>query len=101
VDNQENRLKAGMFADVKIHLDRQSEALVVPVEAVLDDKNRTIIFLKHDGAYVPRAVQTGMRDKGYIEILSGLEQGDEVVTRGNFQLKSKLYQETLNDGHVH
>jgi cobalt-zinc-cadmium efflux system membrane fusion protein len=101
VQNKDNRLKVGMFAAVKIHLNHQSEALVVPENAVLDDKGKAIVFIKKDGACFPRNVTTGTREGGYIEIIAGLSPGDEVVTQGNFQLKSKLYEDILHEGHVH
>ena len=37
----------------------------------------------------------------FVEIASGVDAGEEVVTNGNFQLKSKLYEAILEAGHVH
>ena len=101
VENTDYKLKPGMFADIKILLNHQTKALVLPIEAILDDKNDKIIFIKLAGKYIPQVVKTGAENRGYIEILAGLMKGDEVVTNGNFQLKSKLYEEILKAGHVH
>jgi multidrug efflux pump subunit AcrA (membrane-fusion protein) len=90
-----------MFADINIFLNHQSEALVLPLEAVLDEKDETIVFLKVAGKYIPQIVKTGTENGAYVEILAGIKAGDEVVTRGNFQLKSKLYEAILKKGHVH
>jgi cobalt-zinc-cadmium efflux system membrane fusion protein len=101
VENTGYKLKPGMFANVKIFLNHQTKVLVLPREAILDEKDEKIIFVKREGKYFPLIVQTGIKEKGYVEILSGIREGDEVVTRGNFQLKSKLYDEILKKAHVH
>jgi cobalt-zinc-cadmium efflux system membrane fusion protein len=101
IENREYKLKPGMFADINIFLNHQSEALVLPVEAVLDEKDENIVFLKVAGKYIPQIVKTGVRNGGYVEILAGIQEGAEVVTKGNYQLKSKLYEDILKKGHVH
>jgi len=101
VANRDDRLKPGMFASLVILLDRQARALTVPQEAVLDDGDRKIVFVARDDGYQPRVVVTGSRMDGSVEIVSGLEPGDRVVTAGNYQLKSKLYDEVLKGAHVH
>ena len=101
IENREYKLKPGMFADINIFLNHQREALVLPVEAVLDEKDENIVFLKVAGKYIPQIVKIGVRNGGYVEILAGIQEGAEVVTKGNFQLKSKLYEDILKKGHVH
>ena len=101
VENTGYKLKPGMFADIKIFLNHQTKVLVLPREAILYEKDEKIVFVKREGKYFPQIVQTGIREKGYVEILSGIREGDEVVTKGNFQLKSKLYDEILKKAHVH
>jgi len=101
VENKGYKLKPGMFADIKIYLNHQSKALVVPKEAILDDKDEKIVFIKSEGKYIRLVVEIGTKEKSYVEILSGLQEGDEVVTKGNYQLKSKLYEEILGKAHVH
>jgi len=101
VENRDYKLKPGMFADIKIFLNHQSQALVVPKEAILDEKDEKIVFIKSEGKYFLQIVETGAREKGYVEILSGLQEGDIVVTKGNYQLKSKMYDEILKKAGVH
>jgi RND family efflux transporter MFP subunit len=95
VENSTLRLKPGMFADIEILLNPEAKVLVLPSEAILDDGNDQIVFVKLMDEYVPRVVKLGVKDNGFREVLEGIEEGDEVVTRGNFQLKSKLYEEAL------
>jgi len=101
VKNREYKLKPGMFADINIILNHQNEALVLPVEAVLAEKDENIVFLKVAGKYIPQIVKIGVRNGGYVEILAGIQEGALVVTKGNFQLKSKLYEDILKKGHIH
>jgi cobalt-zinc-cadmium efflux system membrane fusion protein len=101
VENMGYKLKPGMFATIKIFLNHLSDSLVVPETAVLDDKNEKIVFIKRDGKFFPQAVLTGIKEKGFIEILSGLSEGDDIVTKGSYQLKSKLYDEILKKAGIH
>jgi cobalt-zinc-cadmium efflux system membrane fusion protein len=101
VENRDTKLKPGMFANIRISLNHQTQALVLPEAAVLDDLDRKMVFIRKDGVYIPRLVAIGIRDDGYLEILDGVQPGDEVVTQGNYQLKSKLYDQVLKKAGVH
>jgi cobalt-zinc-cadmium efflux system membrane fusion protein len=101
VENREYKLKPGMFVNINILLNHQSKTLVLPLEAVLDEGDDHIVFLKVDGKYIPRIIKTGIRNNGLVEVLAGVEEGAEVVTIGNFQLKSKLYDEILKKAGIH
>lgn len=102
VPNRSGRLKPGMFADVTIELTSNGKALALPTDAVLDDEGRRLVFVRvAENRFQPRHVTTATREGGYVEIVSGIVAGEEVVTTGNFQLKSKLYEAILEAGHVH
>jgi cobalt-zinc-cadmium efflux system membrane fusion protein len=101
VNNDDYKLKPGMFADIQILLNHQSQALVLPEEAILDDGDNSIVFIKKAEKFYPQVVTLGVREDSLVEILSGIQEGDEVVTTGNYQLKSKLYDEILKKGQVH
>jgi len=101
VRNPEAKLKPGMFADVILALDENGRALVVPQEAILDDAGDTIVFVPAGGGYTPRIVKAGAHDNGWIQILDGLREGEEVVTAGGFQLKSKLLEDVQGRTHIH
>jgi cobalt-zinc-cadmium efflux system membrane fusion protein len=95
VDNPSERLMPGMYADVKLFLEEEAPALALPERAVLDNLGEKMVFLKTEEGYLPQAVQVGTRQGGYVEIVRGLEPGDEVVLEGNYQLKSKLLEAAL------
>ena len=101
VENSSYKLKPGMFADVTIFLNHQIRALVLPKEAILDERGEDIVFLQMDGKYFPTLVVLGSTEGNFVEIVTGIVEGDIVVTTGNYQLKSKLYDEILKQGHIH
>ncbi len=101
VENSDYKLKPGMFASIRIALNHHSRVLVVPQDSVLEDKGDKIVFIKRGEQFFLQVVHTGARENGYIEILQGLAEGDEVAVTGSYQLKSKLYEEILKAGHIH
>ena len=101
VANEDLRLKPGMFASLTIILEEQSRALAVPTAAVLDDGDDQIVFVRKDGRFYPRVIVTGAKVDGYLEVLKGVTEGEEVVTNGCYQLKSRLYEDVLEAAHAH
>lgn len=97
VTNRSNRLKPGMFANLRIVLEIDGNALCIPANAVLDDQGRKLVFVKSNGIYYPREVEVGARNGDFITVHTALLESDTVVTSGNFQLKSKLYEEMLKN----
>lgn len=84
-------LKPGMFATVEVHAELDPDALLIPDTAVLrsGDKNTVFIALEN-GKFEPRLVTLGPRgDNDQYEILSGLKEGERVVTSGQFLLDSE------------
>jgi cobalt-zinc-cadmium efflux system membrane fusion protein len=101
VENQAYKLKPGMFADMTIYLNKVADVLVVPVEAVLDEQDDRVVFIVEQDHYLPVIIDVGSKQSGYYEVLAGLKEGDQVVTQGQFQLKSKLFEDVLKKSHVH
>ena len=101
VKNEDMKLKAGMFASIKITLNQQDLALAVPSDCILEDQGEEVVFIKKGEEYFLQVIETGAKENGYVEIIQGLSEGDVVVCKGNYQLKSKLYEEILKKGHIH
>jgi len=101
VKNKDMKLKAGMLASIKITINNQDLALAVPAECILEDQGEEIVFIKKDEEFFLQVIETGAKENGYVEIIRGLSEGDEVVSKGNYQLKSKLYEEILKKGQIH
>jgi Cu(I)/Ag(I) efflux system membrane fusion protein/cobalt-zinc-cadmium efflux system membrane fusion protein len=84
-------LKPDMYANVRIETEPVANVLVIPDHAVLNSgKGQTVFVALGEGRFEPRAVQTGVtNDEGYIQILSGLSEGEQVVTSAQFMLDSE------------
>jgi membrane fusion protein, heavy metal efflux system len=86
VPNADRRLKGGMFATALIDLP-PTQALLVPVAAVFLVGDQRYVFIEEaTGRYILRAIQAGPERDGRIEILSGVKEGEKVVTEGNLHL---------------
>jgi HlyD family secretion protein len=79
VDNP-GQVRAGMFADAEV-LVVERQALAVPVTAVGRSAGKATVMKVVDGTVTQMVVQTGIRDAGWVEILSGLAAGDIIVTK--------------------
>lgn len=91
VPNPEGRLKPEMFASVRIHADPEPETLLVPSAAALRDEGETIVFVQLDPQQFARRVVTLDGGSGETaKALDGLREGEQIVVRGGFLLKSEL-----------
>ncbi len=89
-DNPDALLKPNMYASVRIDTGAPHESLSIPREALIrtDTDSRVIVALG-EGRFAPRTVEAGGEFGERIEILSGLEEGEQVVTSGQFLLDSE------------
>jgi membrane fusion protein, multidrug efflux system len=78
----------GMFCRVNIELKNQQKALAVPYSSVVTDNNSSGVFVINDGKASFANIKTGITDGKYIEVLSGLKDGDFIVTLGMNKLKN-------------
>lgn len=82
IPNGDFRLKPGMYARVGITTGVKKDALVVPVNAVVDLGGRRGVFQPQGDSAVFHSVQVGSEEKDTIEILGGIAEGDFVITTG-------------------
>jgi HlyD family secretion protein len=78
--DQPSQLRSGMFIDAEV-LVAERQALAVPVTAVGRSADGATVKQVQDGLVTQVPVQTGIRDSGWVEILSGLKAGDSIVTK--------------------
>lgn len=100
VDNQDGALKLDMFAKVALGTGDQRQALAVPADAVQEVDNASVVFVRLGPTrFERRTVQDGRRVGNVVEILGGLEAGQQVVGKGSFYLKTALLRERIGDEH--
>ncbi len=89
-DNAEGLLKPAMFANAIIRANRQLDAIVVPSEAVVRSGNRNQIFIaRGEGRFEPREVTLGVSSEGMTQVLSGVAEGERIVTSAQFLIDSE------------
>jgi Cu(I)/Ag(I) efflux system membrane fusion protein len=89
-ENRDGALKPGMYANVAVLAGTQRNALLVPTEAVIRTGKRTVVIVAEaEGRFRPAEVTLGPEHEGTIVILDGLEEGQQVVTSGQFLIDSE------------
>lgn len=82
VPNGRRQLHAGMFAEARLATALRTSAVVVPEEAVLAVQGSYVVWVVDSGKVARRAVTLGVRAPGEVEIVSGVQPGDQVVVGG-------------------
>jgi len=86
VPNADGRLKPEMFANVQIITDLHKTTTSIPQSAVLNDDDKTVVFIAEGNGYKKQQVRVGLQNNDRVEIISGLNAGDKVVVKGNYLL---------------
>ena len=91
VPNLDGRLKPEMFATIRIETAVEERVLTIPAMAVQKDKGKDIVFVQTAPArFEPREVTVGTPIEERVPVLKGLAEGEQIVTKGAFALKSEL-----------
>jgi membrane fusion protein, heavy metal efflux system len=99
VTNEAGQLRLGLFG--RAHVDigepgKQATGLVVPRDAVLEVAGKRVVFVQQkDGDFVMHEVSVGDSAMDDVQLLSGVTEGEQVVSKGGFTLKSLLLKSTL------
>ena len=87
VPNPDRRLRPGLFANLKLKLGERSDALLVPEEAVVFDRQGTYVWRVGEDNVAERvAVEAGAHQDGRVEIKKGLRAGDVIVSAGTHKV---------------
>ena len=100
VDNRDGALKLDMFAKVMLGTLEERQGITVPADAIQQVDNQAVVFVRQSNTRFERKnVQVGRRTGDLVEILSGLADGEMVVGKGSFYLKTALLRERIGDEH--
>ena len=80
--NAEGALKPGMYANIRIAVEKHTGAITIPVEALVMEKTNAFVFKTADGKAKKTAVKLGFNDGANAEILEGLADGEGVIVPG-------------------
>ena len=84
--NNDLKLRPGLFAQVAVSLAANPNAIMVPEQAIWPIGNNKIIYVIKEGVANQRVVQLGERKPGWVEVVSGLDAGEEIVVVGQMKL---------------
>jgi membrane fusion protein (multidrug efflux system) len=85
--DEERRIKPGMFGRISVVYDVHENALQIPRSAIVEETDTLSVFVVEDNLAVRKSVTTGYGNRGMIEIISGIEDEEQVVIVGQVSLK--------------
>jgi cobalt-zinc-cadmium efflux system membrane fusion protein len=96
VPNADARLKPEMYATITLSAGDPREVLAVPSAAIQEIEGKPFVFVKTEaGSYERRDIAVGPEAEGWVEVRSGLKEGEAVATTGSFLLKSEMLKGSL------
>jgi membrane fusion protein, heavy metal efflux system len=101
VPNTSGELRLGMYADVVVAVASGTSAPRIPRNAVQNVGDRTVVYLanpKDPGMFIEREVRVGQTSGEQVEVVSGVQPGDVVVTEGSFFVRAERERLGLRSG---
>jgi len=89
ITNSERLLKVGMFAEAQVQLAQHANALVVPPASIVRDQDGAVVYILTGDLAQRTAVKTGLEKPDAVEILSGVKEGQTVLTSSVYGLGEK------------
>jgi cobalt-zinc-cadmium efflux system membrane fusion protein len=101
--NRSGEWRPGLFITASVASGHRDAPLAVPKDAVQLLEGEQVVFIPEGDAFAPALVTTGLSNETHVEILSGLEPGQEYVAEGAFALKAEMITSGLDPhaGHGH
>ncbi|MFP8489940.1 efflux RND transporter periplasmic adaptor subunit [Gracilimonas sp. Q87] len=102
IDNREG-LHSGLFVTAEIDTDRKENVIAILESALIEEEGNFVVYVHVAGeSFEKRAITTGIRNRGWVEVTSGLEEDEYVVTTNAYQVKlASLSSEAPAHGHSH
>ena len=95
VQDDSRVLKPGMFGRVQIIYDTHTNTQLVPKEAIIEEDDRVSLFVVQDTIAVRVNIDKGYTDAEHVEILSGVIEGDQIITAGQGSLRDSSRVEVI------
>lgn len=101
--NPERNWRPGLFITAKVTVDDVEADVIVPERAVQTLEGKKCVFVKDEHGFEPSFITLGQSNAGYVQVTSGLNPGQQYVTKGAFELKAIIVTSTLDShaGHGH
>lgn len=90
IANPQGLLKPAMYANAAIPVGGSGKVLTIPNSAVIDSGKQQVALVRlAEGRFEPRKVSLGQRSDSYVQVLSGVAEGEQVVTSANFLIDAE------------
>ncbi len=89
LSNKDGILRNNMFADIQLEGETQN-VLSCPKDSLQEHGDEKVVFVKHKDGFEERRVRVGFQGEKYVQVLSGLQEGDVVATQGSLMLKTEI-----------
>lgn len=99
LDNKNGDWKAGEFVNVTIKTSSQDAGIVVPKQAIQKIEGNDVIFVRTEEGFKPQIVVMGHGNNTQVEIVSGLQAGDDIAASNTFILKAELGKSEAEHAH--
>jgi membrane fusion protein (multidrug efflux system) len=90
IPNDKRVLRTGMFARLTLTLGQRQGAILIPDDTLVPELSGEYVYVVEGGVAKRRAVEIGTRTDGMLEVVSGLKQGESVITDGRFQVRDGM-----------
>lgn len=99
--NKQGLLRPGLFVSAKVAVEKKEVSLIVRKTAIQTIDDKPVIFILDEDGFEPKPVIVGQSDAFNTEIISGINAGQQYVTKGAFTLKAQLAKGSFASGHAH
>ena len=90
LENSDGLWRPGSAVKARIAVDRKPADIVVPLSALQTLEGHDVVFVRDGDRYTAHPVELGMRDARNVEVLSGLQAGDQVVVEQSYLIKADI-----------
>ena len=87
INNKELKIRPGMFVKADIVVDRADEAIIIPKDVIISNRNRKYVFVIERNTAITRIIKTGLEDEENIQVIEGLNENENLVIRGHETLR--------------
>jgi cobalt-zinc-cadmium efflux system membrane fusion protein len=97
--NPDGKLRPGLFVSAKVSIEDVDVSVLVQKTALKNVDNKSVVFVREKDGFETRIVRTGRKDGAHVEIVSGLQPGEQFASGGSFLLKAELGISDVADDH--
>jgi len=80
LDTQQEGIKSGMTADIVVETNKKENVLMIPINVIEKIDGLERVQVKNGKQIEDRIIQTGLEGNDYAEVISGLNEGEEIIT---------------------